>query len=399
MRERISLPILLGVFAALVLSGLAVTPELGLKGYFVDQKVLFDAGNYLRLAREGYTSRELTAFYPLWPMILRSLEHLIGSSFLVLGGQALAASFFVLSVFFFMGTLQRRFSQGLSLFIVFLYMMNPNSFFHVLLYPESASSLFIAVLMYTRSSTAFALPSLRFLTILILSLLCALSRPWLPYFVGASLGAWLIVGLSKQDRSPRKLLALFKEEPLPLICGSVLGYALYGYYTNINFGSFLEPFAAQQAWGRTFALHWSLLLDPKSVGGSDHVLFWDIQAFYLPWVVGTIVGALIILQKMSLLPHWAKSAEVISLQSDYLFWFSLLVVCGLSLTAFLSYPIFMSIGRHIFSTPLIFFCLGSVLNCVNKPKWLKRTLCLYALVSAGFLVMWGTRFSKNSWMG
>lgn len=378
--------------------GLAIYPTLGLKAFFLDQRVIFDGSNYLNIALNGYTSWELTAFYPLWPLFLRALSQVLPASILVISGIGFAVAMFAVSVFLFSSFLKQRFSSRLVAFIGFLYVMNPNSFFHAQLYPESLSALLITAYMWLpQGNRSGSVLTLRKTSVFLISALNSLTRPWLPYFVIASLGAWLII-IFFGDRQREQSRHHFMGEVLPLILGSCVGYALYGAYTYNQFGSFWEAFLAQKNWGRDLALHWSLIVAPKSVGGSDHVLFWDIQAFYLPWILLIAAGWLILVGKGPM-TKWMNLDAVVKLRNDFLFWFFGLMSVGLSLTAFLSYPIFMSLGRHIFTSPPIFYCLAAILSCFKKPVWLQRTLVLYAVVSVVFLVMWGTRYSKGSWMG
>ncbi|NBW83684.1 hypothetical protein EBR21_18215, partial [bacterium] len=39
--------------------------------FFVEQTLVFDAGHYFTIARQGYINPAIAAFYPLWPALIK----------------------------------------------------------------------------------------------------------------------------------------------------------------------------------------------------------------------------------------------------------------------------------------------------------------------------------------
>lgn len=96
----------------------------------------WDAGWYIEIAQRGYFKLSETAFFPLYPMVLRGFHSLTGLSY-VLAGTVVSSLFFVLSLYI-LGQLGNRLG-GLKVALVAMSLLAffPMSFFFDSMYAEA----------------------------------------------------------------------------------------------------------------------------------------------------------------------------------------------------------------------------------------------------------------------
>lgn len=365
--------------------------------YFIEPSRAFDANFYLNIAERGYQDPNETAFYPLWPLLLSIFEKIIPQSLFVQAANLTSVGLFFLSLVTLWFLCERLTNRFVAHWTVLLFALNPNSVFHALAYPESLFSL-LACLFVWFTLDFLTNPGLKpALQLFFVTILMASTRPILMQILAAG---WTTLGVVifvfRGRRSLEELLRRGSQWLAITTVGCLSAYIPYGLYCLRKFDNFFQPFAAQRAWDRKFGIYWSLITQPKSVSGSDNILVWDLQAFYLP----TILAGLFIASQ------WRESvAEPTSTRATAEPWRSFTVILVLmiaaahSAIAFLTYPIFMSLARHVFATPFFFIGAGAVIQDVIPKKYRLKVLGFYAFASMVYLLNFWTRFGKSAWMG
>lgn len=393
-------PVLLTVaFAAIAMLGLIIHPD-GISEYFILQHPVYDAGHYFNIATFGYEDPAQAAFYPLWPLVMWGIASIVGDSNTILWISLFAFALFIATL----PILQRAMTaMGVSaigaLLTISFYALNPNSMFHALAYSESLFSLISVLLVWHGISGSGDDPKVEqrgywFIQAMLMTLL-SLGRPVLPQLLAAIAAG--IIGLKLQKRS----LGISIWIAVTYAIAGVAGYAIFGLHTLQMFQDFWQPFHAQAFWDRHLGLNWSLFIAPHSTGGSPNVLTWDLLAFYLP-PAGLIYGMVSAWRGSSSLPA-GKVAVRDSLPSFFMF-FSLAFASAHSLIAFLSYPEFMSLGRHVWGTPWVYVGFGLLVHqypirSLATRRWVVPTLWGLVVVSSIYLFHWWIRYSRGSWIG
>lgn len=365
------------VFLAFILIatlGMLIKPN-AFKMYFISKIPVYDAGFYIKIATDGYTDFGQTAFYPFWPYLVSPIKYL-GSSSFVLYASIFALLLFWLSLIILQKTLKTLLTAEYILPILIIYALNPNSLFHALPYAESLSALLSASFLYywhellqgERKQAQFLLAAAAL----------SASRPILLQSLLSMIFAVLLVSIFSPYERGRIMFHF--SVGIRMILALVAGYIPYGIMCHLKFNDAFAPFHAQALWDRKFGFHWSLIFQPKSVSASDNVLFWDIQAFYLPLI-------------MIITAFWMP------IRRNIVFWFCVFFSAAHGAIAFLTYPIFMSLGRHIFALPFFALAFGLWIESIPDRFNPKRIVWIYAGINACFLIYWWTRYARNGWIG
>lgn len=376
----------LGLWLFIMVVVLTLTPQ-GWHMLLTTCGEYYDAGNYTRIALHGYENDRITAFYPLWPVIIRLLS--AGSAdqpFVGYVGAATASVIFLLTihlivVWFKRQMLTRHLHLGLWLLI-----LSPLSLFRVLSFTESLFSLLAVCLVWELTSQ-----SSRLIYVALWSALLSLARPLFPILMVASIMIGLIInifGMVKRWDDPlnKKLLTVFIFAPL--------GYLPFGYYCFKMFDHFWAPFEAQKYWDRHFGLHWSILFSPKVINGSNEVLVWDLLAFYGPFVLfGCLIWYAWRYKRTSLSPIAPETMVGLLL--------AVLIAAAHAGLAFLTHDRFMSLSRHVLANPLLYMTLIAVTANARQDReiWLRRFYIFLITASTVFLGMWWNRFVHDRWIG
>lgn len=400
----------------------------------------WDAGIYAQLA----IAPQCTAFYPLWPELLRWLGRpgtltealqwaTAGSTVLFLAALPLARL-----------TFEKIIRQPRLAFLAFfLYALGPNAIFHAIGYTESVFSVLSLGLLLTLTTienrlrlggvAAIALYSL----LLGLTILMSLTRPILVPIWGAIA---LMSLLALMVRLPRRRFAagpssLQSVKTLwsagVIGVGSLLGYGIYGRVCWQTVGDFWAPFHAQVDWGRSLALRPGLLLLPRSLLIDLHGLYlplllmaaigwlyWGITRSRpdlrlvlprSPWFYTLLVHPFLFTAGWVGLGHWGRSqVQGRSLLVDprwEKYWgrFSVLFAiafCGahalINLLANSGH--LYSTARHVFGTPFVFVGVGVLLAALNQPV-LNRVTWGVGAIGVGLLAQQWWAFASNGWLG
>lgn len=356
--------------------GIACRPASATR-YLESLDKFFDTAHYVNIATGGYPDAGTTAFYPLWPLVLRGTGTLFGvESHLAMGlwAGALSVLLFIACIHVMVRVARRAMPRADADLAVLLFALNPTSIFHVIGYTESLCSLLLLFLIHAYRRGGSVAQVFAF------SLLAGVARPVVVFIPFAAAGAAVLATFA--DRTQwRGALA----HATAAAAASLMAYGLYGAYMAATFGSFWTPFRAQNSWGRTFGLHTELITNPKVVGGSWHVLTWDLIAFYLP----------IVLLVASLALFFGKRRGI-PLLADQAYWFCLLMSVGFGLTNLLTYSLFASLGRHVFALPMIFYALGKAAAVWQPGPRMRKFMVIFSGIS---YLRWWTRFARAAWIG
>lgn len=113
----------------------------------LDPFILYDSYNYAQIALQGYEEPRLTAFFPLYPLLVRGIVGFTGWDVYWVGFM-LSNLFFILLLWWFDRLLEeRQFSSKSRMIILLTIVFFPSSFFFSAFYTESFF-LFLAILSF-----------------------------------------------------------------------------------------------------------------------------------------------------------------------------------------------------------------------------------------------------------
>lgn len=352
----------------------------------------YDAGNYTHLAIVGYNDADgMTAFYPLWPMMLKGLS-LRSQDPLVVGrvGALTATVLFLLTIYCVVLWIRQHGLQKYEKLGLALLILSPLSVFRVLGFTESLYSLLAMLLIIELSSLR---PQL-FWTALWTALL-AMTRPLFPILMIAALLSMILLFMMRSRTNVDHFQQLLRKLGV-VFCFAPIGYLPFGIFSWQRFGSFWQPFSSQKYWDRSFGFHWSIITDPKVINGSNEVLVWDLLAFYGPFLM---LGWLLWQSRSQALK--AVRGMTLTSQVTVGVFFALLIECAHSALAFLTHDRFMSLSRHVLANPLLYVSLIALTSkcSENKDRFIKRSFVFLIVASCVFLGMWWFRFTRDQWIG
>ncbi len=252
----------------------------------------WDAIHYANLA----VSPACSAFYPLWPAVVRSLaapENAVQALRVGISGSELI---FLASLPLALLTFERIIRhQRLALLAFVLYALGPNAVFQSIGYTESLfgvlSLLFLLCLHRAEQKLASQYKRLGlYIAVFGLSALLNLVRPALiqSWFAiaFALVGLYLIQRFAQPPQSHRGMWSQSLTLASLVGVGSLVGYSIFGLFCLHTMGDFLGPFQAQVEWGRTLAFRPWLLVLPRS-------LLFDLHGLYTPMLVFAALGWLL----------------------------------------------------------------------------------------------------------
>lgn len=363
--------------------------------YITDPIAPFDAAIYLAIAKTGYVDLPLPAFYPLWPKLLSLFEPYFSYPNFIHVAHFLSLTFFFLSLPLIWKLAARLTNETMATWTIFFYALNPLSVFHAIPYAESLFCLEAAWFLLS-TLNFFEAPSLKkALPIFIGALLMSASRTIVTQIImGGLITAVLMEVLLWGGNETKPFRKSFRIWYGATLTGCILGYLPFGLYCLKTFNNFWQPFTAQTYWNRHLGLHWTVFTDPKSMGGSDNVLTWDLQAFYLPTIVLAWLMIASLRDKRQAVP-----APRITTAGAFVTLFCILIAAAHSALAFLTYPIFAALSKHVFSTPFFFIGATTVLHHFLPEPYRYRFLCFYMLGTIIYLLNFWTRIGNIAFIG
>ena len=191
----------------------------------------WDSGWFLHIAEHGYDSRQSTAFFPLYPLVVRGVAFVLGSTTVAGVVVSLVAAAVAAAL---LGQLARPLLGEIAARDSVLYFaLAPTAFVFTALYSEA---LFVAL----ATGSFLAAVRRRALLAALLAALAVATRP-----LGLALMPALLVLLWPRERTPRELLRL---APLALVPLPVGLFALYLERRLDDWNAFLD--AQSEFWQR-----------------------------------------------------------------------------------------------------------------------------------------------------
>lgn len=366
----------------------------------------WDAANYIRIAQYGYQSVFDLAFFPLFPLLIACISHMLGSWSYLLVGTILsnAALFGALWVIYHLvskhvgDTIARRTLLYLCIF--------PTAFFFFAAYNESlylllAAGTFLA-LEHERWWLAGVLGMLAALTrsigvlLLIPYLVSILSRFWelqqqqipITTSLGQGQAAAPTRGLGKIFLFPASFVS-YALAHLPTILKCLLpciliplGTGIYALYCWRTFGNPLAFASVQSHWGRQTSWPWVGILHELGA------LFWNH-----PQPFGSANQATMILNLSAtcgfiflIIAGWR------TLPKSYSLWMSVCLIFILTSPAIIKPDVLLSNQRFVLELFPAFITLALLTE--------KRPRLHYActLIFASLLAILSTAFVMNRWI-
>lgn len=359
--------------------------------YWVEPRRSFDLDFYLSIAERGYQEASWPAFYPLWPLIINWYSKIFQPPAILPMAHVLSILFFFAATIPLWTLVKTLYDMQTANWVILLASLNPNAIFHALAYPESFFCLLATLLLLQIHSFLVSQDNKHLLGIACLTGLLSVTRPILPQLLAACLGTVVFLKLKKHPKDHHASNMKWLKISISMLCAGTMAYIPFGLLCYQRFGNFFQPFVAQSLWNRKLGLYWDLILNPQTVGGSDNVLAWELLAFY-----GPASAILYYLTRSSLniesQSHPTKAPQEIII-------FCLMVCAAHGAIAFLTYPIFMSLGRHVLSTPFLFVGVAGLVTTVLKKPMGNKLLLFLTIVSAAYLINFWTRFARLAWIG
>ena len=364
-----------------------------------------------------------SAFYPLWPSVIRFLFHPqtipeAAKYFMLLGNIIFFCSLGLLS-WLLKKAFERRY---IALLCLIAYAINPMSIFHSIGYTESLFSLLVMAFMW--SFLQIKDRRLQLLVLFCIVFTMSLTRPVMIQIIFSSLASLATMMVFRKLQNKTKHNQEIKIT-LTLILGSILGYSIYGFSCLKLRGDFLAPFNDQKHWGKNLGLHLSSLFIPRST-----VL--DLTGFYLSLLI--LICSLIFIyyklknRKLVLFipqaPWWnffllypplgiflytfyylkgrlkeLKLSEYSkTLSENYLFWFSIYFIFAHAAILFLTDNYLTSLGRLTFALPFFFLAVGYLSRCLPEKKLHTHLLWLILFSGVGLIRQW-VLYGHDKWLG
>jgi hypothetical protein len=390
-------------------------------------------------------SDRCTAFYPLWPLIIRTFFHpetiQESSRYLVLT----ATTLFFISIFptywLFTKILKRKY---LAFILVLTYCLNPMAIFRVIGYTETLFSILSLGLIWACWEENKIHQNIKIILISILSFLMALTRPVLIQLLFSSAASLVAIVIFEcvqvQNYAWSSLFIQSKKYiyemkiTLAVWLSAILGYSCYGIFCWQSRGDFFAPFHDQKYWGKALGIHPELLLMPKS-------LLFDLLGLYLPvillfvslvfiyvkirnlrtylfipksnwWNISILYPPLMILvyifnflkikiskNKNKLkLEQLKLSNYTKTLSHNYLFWFCLYFPVIHSIIIFFTEWRLRSLARFIFALPFFFLAVGYLCRCLPSQKIYRHLYWMIGISAIALVEQW-IRYGRHEWMG
>lgn len=378
-RWMITIPLMM--ILATVLIYLIFPPLIG--QYFGNSE-FWDTAYYHDIARKGYFKKNIPAFYPLWPLLIRLFPEAVATTpFATIWVNTIAAALnligLVVCAFLFRKVFK---NQKIAAFVFSLYAFNPYGVFRFIGYSESLFSLLAACLLYVLFSPEIR--KIRYPLLTALSLLLSLCRPVMAPWIGACVLTWIIFPIYKHLTHQEDAEKSTNFDAVFMIVGLLMGYSLFGGYLVSQGFNFFEPFQAQKHWNKSFSLsHLPKNLFFPSTWGGTVVLIWDFIALWTPILLTGIPLIQIAFNRR-------KNPILSSLPAT----FCLTATLGTSMIVALTQESIQSIGRYNFGIPLLFIPIGLNLASLGEKQQKKVNIALAFITLWGFVTWWvlyGTR--------
>lgn len=249
----------------------------------------WDAPHYIEIAQYGYTSPHLTAFFPLFPLLIKAVAFLFGNHFYWLAAMIVSNAMLLGILYILYQVATDALGEKAGRRTILYLCLFPTAFYFFAGYNES---LFI----FLSCSSIFAMRQQKWLLAGGLGLLAALTR---------SAGVFLVfpylceLWMARDQFQPNLWMQLKRLllQALPALL-IPLGLLIYCYYCWRHFGNPIAFAAAEKWWNKGSTFPWAGIFDglrqifyqqPFGSFIEVHVIL-DLGAI-IAFIILTIVGA------------------------------------------------------------------------------------------------------------
>lgn len=227
----------------------------------------WDAGQYVAIAEGGYeVDEKLTAWYPLYPLLIRLVSSLTGIN-AVAAGTLLSLLFTAVSFVLLYQVVYEEYGTAVARLTIILLALFPTALFFYSIYSE-ALFLLLTVLAYGLARKR------QWVWAAVVCLVAGLSRT--NGFLVAVLVA--VEYLSQHHFDRRSWFSSFL-----LLAAGVAGLVLFQIYLWLTFGDLLHTLTVQREWGRYITWPWITVWDTLKVAltgqGVGEYWFWHLVAW------------------------------------------------------------------------------------------------------------------------
>lgn len=211
-------------------------PTVGVSyGTFWDMWTRWDGWHYINISQNGYANPQLTAFFPLYPLLINLISTVLpinpsAAGLLISHISLLGALYFIFRI------IKDIYSREIAYTSILLLLFFPTAIFLGMVYTES-------LFLFLAAGTMFFARTKRWWLVFLFSFFAALTR---------NLGVLLVLPLAFEYfhqhgfRVKKAIIALL---------GPVLGASSYMFYLFKTFGNPLEFIRAQSAWNRFLVIN------------------------------------------------------------------------------------------------------------------------------------------------
>jgi len=411
----IIIPVAIWINPQLISRFLGQTSHISQYGYL-------DLEHYIDIAQGLKKESYMTAFFPLWPFLIRQFNH----SFNL---DIYKTSIFASSIFGIIAFIVSRYvisNLTSKKFIISttwaLYVLSPMTVFFFAGYTEPIFALqswifFLCIIRLFSSPEQDNLSFLAFsIVLLFISIGLALTRPILIQTIFSTFATISSLLIFRNRQLQRYLLRVINISFIILL-GTIIGYSIYGsILTNEGF-RFFEPFYAQEVWNKSFGIRPIYLLTSRSS-------LIDLWGLYYPLILyASYLSCLRVkFKSLLILPFYnlpltllyppigilwgAFSKKIVPSKSEsnlqrettilndlgyleFIFLYAMFFSISHSSICFLTQPDYMrSLGRYIFGQPYFYVALSIYLEnfTINHVNHKKVTIFASLLISCLYLL-------------
>jgi len=195
--------------------------------------IKWDSVWYLDIIKNGYVGKSLTAFFPLYPLVVKTISQLVFNMSPEIVGLFLSSLFLFLSLIFLYKLTLLDFDRNISLNSIIFLLLFPCSLFFNLIYAESLLLLLTVLSVYLARTNKWHLAGL-------CGLLASLTKPeGVILFIPLLIELFILI---KKDKKYLKNLIYLILVPVGLL--------IYMLYLKYNFNNPFLFIEAQKEWWR-----------------------------------------------------------------------------------------------------------------------------------------------------
>lgn len=322
---------------------------------FLDRISYWDSTHYLLIGQYGYFQSAEYAFFPLYPLLIRTVAMLLGNY--VIAGLLINYISTFLGVYFFYKLVTLEKGKSVALYSIIFLLFFPTSFFFLIVYSEALFFLFSVLCFYFLKKEQYFLAAL----------FSGFATATRPFGIAVAIALFSILFLTRRYRkalwSYQKLLSFGL-----LSVSGICGYMIFLYFQTGTIFSFLS---AQSNWNRSIGMPWDgVILNILNIVSANNIFVDNLNTVWE--FIFTVFGLGLVFRTFRFLPLQYGIYGLVSL------------LLPLTTSSLMSIPRFL----------LPLFPLFIVLSLIKK----KSILITYAFVSIILLCYFSVLFINGYWV-